>query len=179
MMLSPNGRFLWISTRRCGTGSFYAELSKRNWKRLGGANVEGFGDSPNEHPIPTKRMAEMHITVCRHPYDRALSIWKWSKGDLTFRQFLRKYLMRRGKCEFKDPYMLMPCAEFHDRFPHDRVIRLEDMPDAFEELTGVRLDWTRKRRATKHFPPGDLSWCQRRKLQRWAKVDFERYGYRI
>ncbi len=124
------------------------------------------------------------MTVCRHPYERALSIWRWtnlrSLADRTFNEFLEGWLTcfdTRDYIEGDDPYMYEPCSYWHDRFPHDEVIKFEEMPGSFEALTGVALDWSEKTHTCEHPARDSLNADQRQIIYAWAREDFRRYGY--
>jgi len=50
---------------KCATNTMYEVLDGLGWKEV----AEGV------HPRPTEQMADVHFTICRNPYDRAVSIW--------------------------------------------------------------------------------------------------------
>lgn len=58
-------QWCFTSMRKCATNTMYAVLPKVGGKRVG----RGF------HPLPEDRMADVHFTIVRNPYDRAVSIW--------------------------------------------------------------------------------------------------------
>lgn len=179
-MLSPHKDFLFISTRKCATCTFYRLLAQRGWQKID----EGLGALP-EHPLPAKRMADIHITICRNPYDRALSIWGWTNGkrriSYSFDEMLSNYLLDIESREFEnewDACMYEPCSTYHDRFMHDHVIHMENAAEEFAALTRVHLPFSGSvTRPSKHPPSSELTPWQKSAIRVWAAEDFERYGY--
>ena len=66
MIILPN-KWLFVSTMKCATNTLYKDLKDQ---------VRGtFWDGGQEfHAIPNKRVAPIHWTVVRNPFDRAVSI---------------------------------------------------------------------------------------------------------
>ena len=62
--------WLFFSTMKCATNTLYELLPK-----VGGVQKWSVDNNPGFHPRPVERMADVHFTVCRNPYDRAVSIW--------------------------------------------------------------------------------------------------------
>lgn len=175
MIIDKEGRnasFLFITTRRCASFSIYAELGAAGWHRIS----EG-GPSPESHAIPERRMAPLHITVCRNPYARALSCWRWSRGrygNPTLDAWLEGRLPPPPPKK-DDQWMLQPCSAWHDLFLHDVVIPLESFRADFHRLTGVNLPL----KIRKHVTSGsrDLTPNQVALVNAWAAEDFRRYNY--
>ena len=64
MIIHPDG-WVFVSTMKCATNTMYKVLPE-----IGGHRVQG-----GFHARPRVRIYDTHFSVCRNPYDRAVSIW--------------------------------------------------------------------------------------------------------
>lgn len=89
MVIHPDQKWCFVSTMKCATNTLYEILPK-----IGGHKVQECF-----HPRPTIRLADIHFTVCRNPYSRAVSIW----ASTCLRDGDRYNAIKRIKSEGGDP----------------------------------------------------------------------------
>jgi hypothetical protein len=165
-----NGEWLFVSTRKCATNSMYEALP--------GKRIEGF------HGIPDTRLAPIHWTIVRNPYDRALSIWgstcnrpgdkygaKFRLGDdLSFKNFAKRILAVKS---FHKP-IFANMSFHHDLFMLDDYVQIENLNEGVKRITGLDINIPHLN-TSKHEYVMDEEDIYNVNL--WAGEDFNRYNY--
>lgn len=184
MIVSEKGRFVFVSMPKAGTRSMYAALSKR----YGGRRLKGHH---HRNDVPLKFRGWFTFSICRNPYDRAVSLW-WStckrpgdrygflkaSGGHTFEPFIRWLVDNWQKTH--QP-MAQPQHTWLKPVRLDRVLRFERLPDEVQALpfwqSGVALPW--KNQTVRDRPPAStfITPDTANLVQQWAGEDFERFGY--
>ena len=165
-----NGEWLFVSTRKCATNSMY--------KALPGKRIEGF------HGIPDTRLAPIHWTVVRNPYDRALSIWgstcnrpgdkygaKFRLGDdLSFKNFAKRILAVKGY----DKAIYRNMSWYHKAYLLDDFAKIENLNEDVKRITGldIKIPQLNTSKHEYELDEEDIHY-----VNLWAEEDFERYGY--
>lgn len=186
MILMPD-KWLFVSTMKCATNSLYYDLEKAGGQWAGGKDFHG---------IPRERMAPYHWSVCRNPYDRAVSIWAstcvrpknqrryeaWptilraggSPG--SFDDFVS--LVLHPGIESRVPWLWRNQTDWQDQFLLDGVMHLENLEEEIAEKLDLNLQLSHKNTST------HMSWATYytnpktvRLVQEWAGRDFEQYAY--
>ncbi|MBN2164496.1 MAG: hypothetical protein JXR25_04965 [Pontiellaceae bacterium] len=173
-------KWLFVSTRKCATNGMYDSLPG---ERIG----------PGFHPRPNGRMAPVHWTIVRNPYDRAVSIWAsiWQrsgdrygikaalkKEDASFEEFAK--LCLTGNLDWAppelNPWLLTNQADWIDGMIIDRVVHFENLREEISEIVGA-ID-LKTSNASKHAPWQDYMTPETiRIINEWAAADFEQFGY--
>ncbi len=191
-MILLKDKWLFVSTMKCATNTLYDALQKQF------EGTEWFAERQSVfHGIPEKRIAPIHWTVCRDPYDRAVSIWhstcvresnqdrydahgyiKSLGGDpLNFEDFVEFILSRKPR--LNNPYLWLNQSEWHDLFICDLFLHIEDLESELREHLDLDLDLPHL-----NVSEGRGKWHEyyknedtMSKVALWAGDDFERYGY--
>lgn len=198
MILKPN-EWLFVSTMKCATNSLYDAL-----KKLPGT----FWDGGNEfHGRPNRRVAPIHWTTCRNPYDRAVSIWhstcvreenqqrydaypyiiEQGEDPISFDTFVELILLEHPT--LRNPWLWRNQSDWHDTFIVDYVFNVERLESELKaEPLGIsvklpRLNVSHGRDFWQEYYKGktikNLKWpsMTKKMVQKWAGDDFDRYGY--
>ena len=161
--------WLYVSTRRCGTNTLYALLPGKR--------------SAQYHIVPKERLAPIHWTVVRNPYDRAVSMWKHA---LNAHQNTLRQICKKSQPSFElfiEKALLSDIVDFwcQTRWLNtgivDKTIHIENLVEGVLELTRLRIN--NNFRANKserdkwetYMNPTIISL-----INEWADEDFK-YGY--
>lgn len=143
MIIANDKSWLFISTMKCATMSMYNCLPKIGGKKIG----NGW------HNRTDKRLAKFHFTICRNPYDRAVSIWfstcmrdkdrygarsliKSNGGDYTnFKDFARIKLATAEKAD----YLFTSQSNWHNGLLIDKYLKLENLKTELNSI-GISID---------------------------------------
>jgi hypothetical protein len=148
MMVCEEHKFVFISMPKSGTHSMYDYLNKNY-------NIKYFDDSGRLIPIekgarvtqilhttkiPQKYNNYFKFSTCRHPYDRAISVW-WAlavrrkekiPADLkgkTFTEFC--HMIKEGKAPHR---LMLSQSERIKNTPVDLFLKIEDIDKEFNGL---------------------------------------------
>lgn len=168
MVIHPEKKWLFISTRKAGTNTCYDVLTK-----IGGTRLH----PKYKHPKPGSRMADLHFTTIRNPYSRAVSIWRFMHGRHQkddFEEFCRDCL---GNKKMVNSKVYLNQSVWHDRFIVDKVIKLENLREELETIVGPvghipKLNSVFHHHWTTYMTNGALEY-----INRWAEEDFVRGDY--
>ena len=193
MILSRKNKYVFISTPKTGTHSFYKLLQDE----FDGERLKG-----NYHRTEMPDNADEYLvfSTVRNPYDRLVAIWnsvlhaknernnyrdEWlatlRKDDfLTFAKFAAKY---RNDIEYRpvrSPYLLMPQCRWYNKMPEGVTpLHLENISVEFHSLPFVN-----KEVEIPHMLKRDhASWDEIKTdeitsfVNEWAGEDFEKFGY--
>lgn len=171
--------WLFVSTMKCATNTMYSVLPG---EKIG----QGF------HPRPQERLEPIHFTICRNPYDRAVSIWAATcfreddrhqaqarirdmGGDPeNFTDFCRYCLSESFEWSWND-WLFRNQSEWHLGAVLDRIIPIENLK-AVEEIVGELPDLPTENKS-KHKPWEEyLNPEVIHRINKWAGDDFQ-YGY--
>lgn len=191
MILANDESWLFVSTMKCATNTLYEALAHLG-KRVQAGQMGAVGGA--SHPVPTERLAPRHWTVCRNPYDRAVSIWASTalrdEGDKywvrevmeergadwkNFAHFVEFCLLRKPKPRIRN--LFEPQHLWHDTFIHDTVVRFENLRSEVEGLVGPLEHFPRKNTSERAHWSDYLTNDIAEMVERWAGEDFDRYGY--
>jgi hypothetical protein len=164
--------WLFISTRKCATNSMYEALP--------GERIDSF------HALTNKRLAPIHWTIVRNPYDRALSIWgstcnrpdngrneKWGAKDIlgddkSFKRFAQIILQNPHGSIFRN------MSYFHNQCLIDDFAKIENLQEDVKRITGLDINIPQMNTSPHNYV---LDEEDIENVNKWAKEDFERYGY--
>jgi len=168
---------------KCATNSLYKLFDEMGWMRLG----EGF------HPITKDRLADVHFTVCRNPYDRAVSIWSSTclrEGDRygavkqikdndgwhgNFGDFVDHCLLSDLKWS-NNPWLFKNQSDWRAMMLLDLIVPIEHLKEGLEELMGplpqLPKENTSPHRDWEQYMTPEII----EKLNKWAGEDFS-VGY--
>lgn len=174
---------------KCATTSLYAVLPGR-FVRPGEMGAVGY----RSHPVPTERLAPVQWTVCRNPYDRAVSIWAsaakrmerdkyWVREIMSerggnwesFREFVALILMRDPKPRVAS--LFEPQWKWHDQFTFDRLVRFESLKAEVETIVGPLPELPKKNVSERDDWRAYYDAETAEMVEQWAGEDFSRYGY--
>jgi len=140
---------------------------------LKGINGEWIGEG--HHPRPKQRLADVHFTVVRNPYERMVSMWKFSGLEIGFDRFVR--LLSKNMNPSRNPLLHMTQSEWIKTFKNDKVVHLENLREELEEIVGLvgeipKLNTTNHKHYTEYLTKNAIS-----NINRWAEEDFK-FGYK-
>lgn len=180
MILSHDGEWLFVSTRKCATNTLY--------KALEGKRIQNGGF----HPRPNERMAPLHFTVVRNPYDRAVSIWASTCLRGHDKYGARNHIRQNGGnpdqfidfCDScllqsfptRDPWLFRNQSSWLDTFIWDNALSFETLGDDLASI-GIEVELPHLNQS-KHPHWAELMTDESvRVIEHWAAFDFERFGY--
>jgi len=176
------GKWCFVSTQKCATNTMY--------KILPGTRRHSF------HHMPTSRVAPLHWSIVRNPYDRAVSLY----GSTALREGDRYNVKKECGSEHPDfitfvdrclitpqnkwvhqrkqthKYLFRNQSDWIDSGIIDQVVHLENLHQDILNLIGLDLELPRENSSTrqgweKYMTPEVIEM-----LNNWAGDDF-RYGY--
>ena len=200
-MIINKEKWLFVSTMKCATNTLYELLKRKEFGgKWGGGNNFHAIPTAKSHPFPDmKRLAPLHFSACRNPYDRAVSIWASTclrgenhdryepfryitdKGGnpAHFADFVHLVLVDPDRPTFRVPWLYRNQSDWQDQFLVDAVVQTEDLARQLEDLLGVTIhgdlpnENTSPHRSWKHYYSNGLM----KLVQEWAGDDFRRFGY--
>ena len=170
--------WLFVSTRKCATNAMYDCLPG---ERVG----KGF------HPRPQARLAPLHWTIVRNPYDRAVSIWASTcrrEGDKYgikallktdhpgFADFARRCLAGNLDWAPRDPWLFKNQSEWIEEMLIDRIVHFETLSEELPGIVGpvdLRISNASNHAAWQEYMTPETIGI----INKWAAADFERFGY--
>lgn len=193
-MILKRDEWLFFSTMKCATNSMYEYLQK---PELGGVWCGG----KEFHGRPRERMAPIHWTIHRNPFDRAVSIWasavvreenrlrygaaedmaKMGLNPDNFSDFA--YWLSDG-CGWamRNPFLFADQSSWLRDIPVDMVMPLENLKDNLGAVLGdkyiaagplpVKNTSIHNVRMVYYVDPEAT-----RNITAWAASDFELFGY--
>jgi hypothetical protein len=178
-MIVFEDKWAFVSTRKCGTNSLYAQLPGRR------------ADGPF-HVMPKNRMADLHWSIVRNPYDRAVSIWAstsrrpgdkyWVKkylgtSEVSFDLFVEKCLLYKNKRNLRDRFLFMNQVSWLETGLVDEVGRLETLEEDVMRFTGLKLNLGKEnssdRKSTSEYMTPEIQ----EMIEEWADEDFQEFNY--
>lgn len=181
------GEWAFISTQKCATNTMYKVLPGVRQGQM--------------HHMPNTRVAPIHWTIVRNPYDRAVSLYGStalrSNGDRynvrqecgggvpEFETFIERCLLV-NKNKWKHPrgsthaYLFRNQHDWIKSGIIDNVVHLENLYVEIEELIGLKISQKVKDNASprkewmSYMTPKAI-----KLLNKWAEPDFEHYGYQM
>lgn len=184
MIVDIDRKWVFVSTPKCATNTMYAVLPQYNGQRVGGFHQRDKGILVNT----------FSFTICRNPYDRAVSIW-WStchphekeykskrdyraylKDPTNFEEFILWFISHKG------PFISQ--TGWLKGLNINRYLRMEDLKKEFLTLPFINKppkEWpieNQTRNIRKHYSeymtPKAIA-----AVQKWAVGDFEKLGYSL
>lgn len=137
------------------------------------------------HATTDTRMAPVHWTIVRSPYERAASIWASTcqrRGDsykakqlcgkdLSFENFVRVVLDKNAH-----KHRIFQCQHVHlQNALIDEYARIETLEEDVNRITGLKLNLPVKNKSESslaEYTPETIEI-----INRWAHPDFIEYGY--
>jgi hypothetical protein len=185
MMLSDKHRFAFSAITKTATQSVLQVLREHYHGYLEG------GVAMHSMKPPARAAEYFTFTVCRNPYDRAVSLW-WS----TCKRDVDKYGFR-AKCPRADDFTSFMKWVATTRPDHeltrpqwlhihgvriDRVLRFEHLADDFKSLpfySGEPAEWPRNNTTIENRLPWQqyMSRDSVRWIHEWCGLDFDKFGY--
>jgi len=202
------GKWLYISTMKCATNTLYKALPEQvpgvEW--AGGNNFHAI-PGLSSHPIPVggtrgkanlgkqMRLAPVHWTVVRNPYDRAVSIWastcvrKSSRKDypifkhiqsvggnpLDFDDFVDHILVAQP--DLPNPYLYRNQSDWISRFICDLHLPIETLKAELDRRLGISLELPMENKSEHSTWEQYYTAETKQKVCAWAGKDFANYGY--
>lgn len=106
MMISPNGRAIFIEIPKTGSTAATLHLQRHKWFQNGMKGTKRIGTFPGRHGALTdedrETLTELGVTVycvVRNPFDRAASMWRASnpKSSWSLYEYFTKGRFNHGK----------------------------------------------------------------------------------
>lgn len=189
MMIGNSPPFVFTGITKTATQTMFAVLSRYYGGRL--------DDNVNAHSveIPEYARDRFTFTVCRNPYDRAVSLW-WSTTQIPDEVKFDRYGFRAA-CPNPDDFTafarwLATDAPEHEltrtQAAHvagvrlDAVLRFESLAEDFNRLPFYRGEpkvWPRENQTINERGPWQdyMTDEARRWVLEWCADDFNRFGY--
>ena len=182
MRLSPDGTRLFISTMKCATNTVYDALEKIDWMPI----------TKGVHPKPVERLAEIHFTICRNPYDRAVSIWASTCLRDEDRYNAKKHILSKSGDPNKFSDFVRICldgpitwtphnwlfsnqTDWYDSMVVDAFCHIENLKPEIESITGPleisNINVSQHKPWYQYMTPKIV-----KRLNKWAGNDFD-LGY--
>ena len=184
-MMVLKGEWAFVSTQKCATNTMYAVLP--------GGRQGAF------HHMPKKRVAPMHWTVVRNPYDRAVSLYgstgcrnhdkyhvkrECGSGNQPpeFEKFVELCLLKpqkqwRFKRAATHKWLFRNQSDWIDSGVIDEVVHLENLHQEVLDLIGLDLTLTNANASPRSDWKDYMTPAVKDMLNQWAGNDF-RYGYK-
>lgn len=176
---------------KCATNTLYDLLPQ-----IGGIKLWGVNGNPGFHPRPGERMADVHFSVCRNPYDRAVSIWASTclrEGDRygtkaqikkeggnpdNFTDFVKSCLMEKWQStgDRHNPDLFMSQFDWYKSTVLDLLVHIEELKPEIESIVGEipalsRINESKHKPWYQHMTPEAVDL-----INEWAPNDFD-FGY--
>jgi hypothetical protein len=149
------------------------------------------------HTMPTKRLAPLHWTIVRNPYDRAVSLYGSTalrEGDMykvkkecgssepDFETFIRKCLLvpkdnwknvrnTTNKYLFRNQYSWISSGIV------DTFVHLENLEEEVYNLIGIQIPKEKENKSDRGSWEEYINPIVIELLNEWAGEDFKEYGY--
>lgn len=178
-MIVYKEEWAFVSTRKCGTNTLYEHLPGER--------------SPGPfHIMPTKRVADLHWTIVRDPYERAVSIWastsqgnhdkyrvKTFLGDNNpkFSVFVEKCLVPKNKGSLRDRFLFMNQTDWLNTGIIDQFGHLETLYEDVKKFTGLDINLTVENKSRRKSVEEYLTPEVVEMIDCWAEEDFKNFGY--
>lgn len=183
MIISNTHKFVYLDIPKTASSTLDSIFSKYGGKVI---PIHSKNTKHNRN-IPSYASNYDIIASIRDPYDRLVSHYWFEYGrgrKDTFEEYVDFHLSILDCDDLEiDPnkYRYFPCAKYLKPFDVKHLIRLENIQDDLKCLPFYRERKLMRLHANKHpsFQEMDLSKSLVNKINIWAKMDCELYGYPI